>query len=171
MICWITQTRKSRAANLMAHRGLDESGVYSDPHAALGFRRLSIIDLSLAGHQPMISRDESAVLIFNGEIYNYRDLRKQLEPRYEFSSQTDSEVLLNGYLAWGWEELLRRRDGMFAFPIWESRKRRLHVARDRAGKKPLFYARTSEGFVFASTLNAVLDLHRSRPDVDPLAID
>jgi len=163
--------RVARAANLMLHRGPDDWGVYSDPHAALGFRRLSIIDLSLAGHQPMISRDKSAVLIFNGEIYNYRDLRRQLEPHYEFSSQTDSEVLLNGYLAWGWDELLRRIDGMFAFAIWDVRKRRLHVARDRAGKKPLFYARTSEGLVFASTLNAVLDLHRSRPEVDPLAID
>ena len=163
--------RVKGAANLMLHRGPDDWGVYSDSHAALGFRRLSIIDLSLAGHQPMISQDHSAVLIFNGEIYNYRDLRQQLEPRYEFSSQTDSEVLLNGYLAWGWDELLRRIDGMFAFAIWDARKRRLHMARDRAGKKPLFYARNSEGFVFASTLNAVLDLHRSRPDVDPLAID
>ena len=82
--------RVTRAANLMAHRGPDDWGVYSDPHAALGFRRLSIIDLSLAGHQPMISRDESAVLIFNGEIYNYRDLRKQFfgGQAYDFSENT-----------------------------------------------------------------------------------
>jgi len=163
--------RVARAADLMLHRGPDDWGIYSDGHAALGFRRLSIIDLSLAGHQPMVTPDGSAVLIFNGEIYNYRELRKQLEPDYEFRSQSDSEVLLNGYLAWGWDELLRRIDGMFAFAIWDTRKHRLHIARDRAGKKPLFYARTPEGFVFASTLNAVLALHRSRPDVDPLAID
>ena len=163
--------RVTRAADLMLHRGPDDWGVYSDGHAALGFRRLSIIDLSLAGHQPMVTQDGSAVLIFNGEIYNFRELRKQLEPDYEFRSQSDSEVLLNGYLAWGWDELLRRIDGMFAFAIWDTRKRRLHIARDRAGKKPLFYARTPEGFVFASTLNSVLALHRSRPDVDPLAID
>jgi asparagine synthase (glutamine-hydrolysing) len=163
--------RVARAANLMLHRGPDDWGVYSDQQAALGFRRLSIIDLSQAGHQPMVSRDGSAVLIFNGEIYNYRELRKELESSYEFCSQTDSEVLLNGYLAWGWDELLRRIDGMFAFAIWDVRSHRLHIARDRAGKKPLFYARTPEGFVFASTLNAVLALHRSRPDVNPLAID
>jgi asparagine synthase (glutamine-hydrolysing) len=155
----------------MLHRGPDDWGVYSDDHAALGFRRLSIIDLSPAGHQPMVSQDGSVVLIFNGEIYNYRELRKELEPHYAFSSQSDSEVLVHGYRAWGWEELLRRIDGMFAFAIWDVRQRRLHVARDRAGKKPLFYARTPEGLVFASTLNAVVDLHRSRPEVDPLAID
>jgi asparagine synthase (glutamine-hydrolysing) len=163
--------RLSRAAHLMAHRGPDDSGVYSDQHAELAFRRLSIIDLSIAGRQPMISRDGGAILVFNGEIYNYRDLRKQLEAHYRFCSQTDSEVLLAGYLAWGWKELLRRIDGMFAFAIWDARLRRLLIARDRAGKKPLFYAQASRGLLFASTLNAVVELHRSKPEVDPLAID
>jgi asparagine synthase (glutamine-hydrolysing) len=163
--------RLVRASNLMVHRGPDDSGVHSDEHGKFGFRRLSIIDLSMAGHQPMVSHDGSAVLVFNGEIYNYRDLRKELESHCLFRSQTDSEVLLNGFLTWGWEKLLQRIDGMFAFAIWDVRQRRLHIARDRAGKKPLFYARTSRGFVFASTLNAVLELHRSKPDLDPLAID
>jgi asparagine synthase (glutamine-hydrolysing) len=163
--------RLSRASNLMIHRGPDDSGAYSDEHSKLGFRRLSIIDLSMAGHQPMLSHDGSVVLVFNGEIYNYRELRKELEPHSLFRSQTDSEVLVNGFLAWGWEKLLQRIDGMFAFAIWDARRRRLYMARDRAGKKPLFYARTSRGFVFASTLNAVLELHRSKPDLDPLAID
>jgi len=161
----------SRASNLMVHRGPDDWGVWSDEHAALGFRRLSIIDLSPAGHQPMVSRDASTVLVFNGEIYNYLELRKELEPDYPFVSQTDSEVLLNGYRAWGWEELLRRIDGMFAFAIWDARARRLHIARDRAGKKPLFYAQVGGGLVFASTLNAVLELHRARPELDPQAVD
>jgi len=160
-----------RALPLMVHRGPDDSGVYSDEHAALGFRRLSIIDLSPAGHQPMLSENGAVALIFNGEIYNYQALRKELEPEHRFSSQTDSEVLLNGYLAWGWEKLLEKIDGMFAFAIWDKRSRRLHVARDRAGKKPLFYARSGRSLVFGSTLNAVLELDRSSPELDPEALD
>lgn len=163
--------RVASASGLMIHRGPDDSGLYSDQEAAFGFRRLSIIDLSAAGHQPMLARDGNAVLVFNGEIYNYRELRKQLEQDFPFFSQTDSEVLLNGYRAWGFDELLRRIDGMFAFAIWDRRIRRLHMARDRAGKKPLFYGRNAGGLIFASTLNAVLDLHGSRPPVNPLAID
>jgi asparagine synthase (glutamine-hydrolysing) len=163
--------RVERASDLMLHRGPDDGGAFSDEHVSFGFRRLSIIDLSPAGHQPMLSHDRRAVLVFNGEIYNYQELRKELEPHYQFVSRTDSEVLLNGYLAWGWDELLRRIDGMFAFAIWDRLQRRLHVARDRSGKKPLFYGQVSGGLVFASTLNALLELHRSTPDVDALAID
>jgi asparagine synthase (glutamine-hydrolysing) len=163
--------RVTRGANLMSHRGPDDWGVWSDEHSALGFRRLSIIDLSPAGHQPMLSHGGSAVLVFNGEIYNYRELRAELEADYPFHSQTDSEVLLNGYQAWGWQELLRRIDGMFAFAIWDAKTRRLHVARDRAGKKPLFYAQHSGGLMFASTINALLELRQEVSQLDPLAID
>ena len=148
--------RVPRAADLMRHRGPDDWGVYTDDHAALGFRRLSIIDLSPAGHQPMLSPDGNTVLIFNGEIYNYLDLRKELERDYRFTSQSDSETLLHGYDAWGWEKLLQRVDGMFAFAIWDKRARRIHLARDRAGKKPLFYAQSGGHLAFASTLNSLL---------------
>ena len=163
--------RVLRAANLMSHRGPDDWGVHTDDCAALAFRRLAIIDLSPAGHQPMVSKDGSTVLVFNGEIYNYLELRKELEPSFPFFSQSDSEVLLNGYRAWGWEQLLRRIDGMFAFAIWDKRARRVHIARDRAGKKPLFYAQASGHLLFASTLNSILELHRSKPAIDPAAID
>jgi asparagine synthase (glutamine-hydrolysing) len=163
--------RVLRAANLMSHRGPDDWGVHTDDCAALAFRRLAIIDLSPAGHQPMVSKDGSTVLVFNGEIYNYLELRKELEPSFPFFSQSDSEVLLNGYRAWGWEQLLRRIDGMFAFAIWDKRARRVHIARDRAGKKPLFYAHASGHLLFASTLNSILELHRSKPAIDPAAID
>src|SRR5580704_5475925 len=159
------------AANLMSHRGPDDWGVYTDDYAALGFRRLSIIDLSPAGHQPMVSQDGNTVLVFNGEIYNYLELRKELERDFPFFSQTDSEALLNGFRAWGWEELLKRVDGMFAFAIWDKRTRRVHIARDRAGKKPLFYANIAGHLLFASTLNSILELHRSKPEIDPAAID
>lgn len=163
--------RVVRAANLMSHRGPDDWGVYTDDQAALGFRRLAIIDLSPAGHQPMVSKDGNTVLVFNGEIYNYLELRKELEPNFQFFSKSDSEALLNGYRAWGWEELLRRIDGMFAFAIWDKRARRVHIAKDRAGKKPLFYAQVGGTLLFASTLNSILELHRSKPDIDPKAID
>ena len=168
-----TDTRElvGRAMDVLVHRGPDDSGLYQSGSTVLGFRRLAIIDLSAAGHQPMISHDGAAALVFNGEIYNYRELRDDLKDTQPFSSQSDSEVLLNGYMAWGWEELLRRIDGMFAFAIWDSRKRRLHIARDRAGKKPLFYSLTSRGLAFGSTLNAVLEICGQRPHVDPQAID
>ena len=163
--------RVVRAANLMSHRGPDDWGTYTDEGAALGFRRLAIIDLSPAGHQPMVSKDGNTVLVFNGEIYNYLELRKELEPNFPFFSKSDSEALLNGYQAWGWEELLQRIDGMFAFAIWDKRTRRVHIAKDRAGKKPLFYAHANGHLLFASTLNSILELHRSKPAIDPKAID
>ena len=160
-----------RAADVMSHRGPDDWGVYMDENAALGFRRLAIIDLSPAGHQPMISADGNTVLVFNGEIYNYQELRKELEPRFPFVSKSDSEALLNGYRAWGWEELMKRIDGMFAFAIWDKRERRIHMARDRAGKKPLFYSQESGRLYFASTINSLLELVPSKPAIDPQAID
>src|ERR1700738_1917769 len=102
------------ARDLMTHRGPDDAGQYAGNSAMLGFRRLAILDLSCSGHQPMTSPDGRVTLGFNGEIYNYRELREELEPAWLFRSQTDSEVLLNGYRAWGWERLLSRIDGMYA---------------------------------------------------------
>ena len=118
----------------------------------------------------MTTPDGRVALVFNGEIYNYRPLRRELSDRFEFRSDTDSEVLLHGYRAWGWDGLLRRVDGMFAFAVWDADTRTLHAARDRMGKKPLFYAHTADGFAFASTLNALRALV---PDgtLDPEALD
>jgi asparagine synthase (glutamine-hydrolysing) len=155
----------------MLHRGPDQAGLWESDEARLGFRRLAVLDLSEAGHQPMCSADGQVVLAFNGEIYNYRDLREELEGRIPFRSGTDSEVLLNGYQAWGWEALLRRIDGMFAFVLWDARTRTLHGARDRVGKKPLFYCHTGRGFAFASTLNALGALLPQHRAVDPEALD
>ena len=162
--------RFAAARDLMAHRGPDDAGAWSDADAHLGFRRLAILDLSAAGHQPMTTPDGRVVLVFNGEIYNHRALRRELSEHVEFRSETDSEVLLHGYRAWGWEGLLQRVDGMFAFAIWDADTRVLRIARDRMGKKPLFYALTADGFAFASTLNALRVLV---PDasLDPAALD
>jgi asparagine synthase (glutamine-hydrolysing) len=118
----------------MAHRGPDDAGLYAEPGVLLGFRRLSILDLSPDGHQPMTSPDGQVTLVFNGEIYNYRVLRQTLARTYDFQSETDSEVLLAGYFKWGWSKLLPRLDGMFAFALWDARKKTLGFfpARSRA---------------------------------------
>jgi len=158
-----------RARELMLHRGPDDGGLAELGGAWLGFRRLAILDLSGAGHQPMTSADGRVALVFNGEIYNHRELRCELEAAYPFSSRTDSEVLLAGYAAWGFDALLRRIDGMFAFAIWDSRSGVLHAARDRLGKKPFFYAHKSGQLAFASTLNALRELQAA--NIDEAALD
>src|SRR6056297_1343822 len=131
--------RFDAARDLMVHRGPDDAGSFSSGPAHLGFRRLAILDLSSAGHQPMTALDGQVALAFNGEIYNYRALRDELQSDLPFHSDTDSEVLLNGYLTWGWDRLLKRIEGMFAFVIWDARSQTLYGARDRAGKKPFYY--------------------------------
>src|SRR6266478_8020940 len=125
----------------LAHRGPDDAGLYIAPDRALGLahRRLSIIDLSPAGHQPMSNEDGTVWITFNGEIYNFQELRaKLLTAGHKFESQTDTETIIHGYEEWG-DEVIRRLRGMFALAIWDTRKRRLLLARDRVGKKPIFY--------------------------------
>jgi asparagine synthase (glutamine-hydrolysing) len=144
------------------HRGPDDGGIAlvssgSGTFAALGSRRLAIIDKSPAGRQPMTNATASAWLVFNGEIYNFRALRAELTGAgYAFQSRTDTEVVLHGYDAWGIEGLLRRLRGMFAFAIWDVRRRRMVFARDRLGEKPLYYALTRGRFLFASELRALI---------------
>lgn len=148
----------------MVHRGPDDGGVLSLPDQQIGLchRRLSIIDLSPLGHQPMWDVSHRAAIVFNGEIYNYRELRAELEQRgFTFVSHSDTEVLLNLYLVEG-EGMLARLNGMFAFAIWDQEKRRLFVARDGFGVKPFYYAEAASGFVFASELKALLQ-ERSIP--------
>lgn len=142
----------------MAHRGPDDEGVWcsSEQRVGLAHRRLAIIDLSPLGHQPMWDVSGRAAIVFNGEIYNYRELRADLELRgYSFAGKSDTEVLLNLYLAEG-EEMLARLNGIFAFAIWDAEKRQLFAARDGLGVKPFYYAFTERGFVFASEMKALL---------------
>ena len=154
-----------RMLRAQAHRGPDDEGVitlppdsaHQTPCVALGSRRLAIIDLSPAGHQPMSNEDGLIWVTYNGEIYNFIDIRDELIKRgHRFRSNTDSEVLVHGYEEWGIEGLLRRLRGMFAFAIWDQKKRRLFVARDRLGKKPLYYAWDGRIFLFASELKSLL---------------
>jgi asparagine synthase (glutamine-hydrolysing) len=138
---------------VLAHRGPDDEGFHSDGPCALGFRRLSIIDLH-TGHQPMTV--EHAAVVFNGEIYNFRELRSDLERRgRRFQTTSDTEVLLNAYLEWGLESV-PRLDGMFSFALWDARAQRLVCARDRFGKKPFYYAWLGRMFLFASELKGLL---------------
>ena len=145
-----------RMTALLAHRGPDDEGHWSDASAALGHRRLSVIDIP-GGHQPMVTEDGRVALAYNGEIYNYRDLRRELEGRgHRFRTEGDTEVLLRGYEEWG-DGVVERLRGMFAFAIRDGRRRRLLLARDRLGVKPLYHATTADGrLVFASEIKALL---------------
>ena len=136
------------------HRGPDEGSLHTEPGVGLGHRRLSIIDLSTAGHQPMFSPDGRYVLVFNGEIYNYRALRSLL-PNYAYHSNSDSEVILAAYAHWG-VACLAHLVGMFAFAIWDRQAATLFIARDRLGIKPLYYCQSPQGLVFSSEIRGIL---------------
>ena len=149
--------RVRRMTNALAHRGPDGVGLESWPTTVLGHRRLAIFDLSEAGRQPMLSPDKSLGIVFNGAIYNFRELRAELETKgYSFKSRTDTEVLIHGYDAWGMTGLVQRLRGMFAFGLWDERARKLFLVRDRLGVKPLVYAAHDGEIVFASTVRALL---------------
>lgn len=148
--------RIKKMTDRMVHRGPDQEGYYIDEMIALGHRRLSIIDLE-NGTQPMFNEDKSLVVIFNGEIYNYRELKEELERKgHEFRTNSDTEVLLHGYERWG-KELLKKLRGMFAFAIWEKASKTLFLARDHFGIKPLYYYQNGDTFMFASEIKAFLD--------------
>ena len=154
----------------LAHRGPDNDGFYESAHCALGHRRLRIIDLSPLGHQPMTNEDGSAWISFNGEIYNYLELRPELVRRgHHFRSQSDTEVMLHLYEDEG-EDFLGQLNGMFAIALWDQRRRRLLLARDRFGKKPLYYYTDGRRLLFGSEIKSIL----ADPDVprefNPVAI-
>nr|HBN53519.1 asparagine synthetase B [Stenotrophomonas sp.] len=142
----------------LAHRGPDDRGVWADAAAgvALAHRRLSILDLSPLGHQPMASSDGRYWLAYNGEIYNFVELRAELEALgHGFGGHSDTEVLLAAIVQWGLEAALRRCNGMFAIALWDRREQRLSLARDRVGKKPLYYGWAGDALVFGSELKAL----------------
>lgn len=139
-------------------RGPDDSGAWADSSCgvALGHRRLSILDLSPLGHQPMTSADGRFIIVFNGEIYNFQDLRAELEPHgHTWRGHSDTEIMLAAFRQWGVVEATKRFNGMFAFAVWDKQERVLHLARDRMGEKPLYYGWIGETFVFASELKAL----------------
>src|SRR5829696_6676685 len=165
------------------HRGRDDQGVWvSEPidhsgrGACLGHRRLAIIDPSPGGHEPMLSHDGRYVLTFNGEIYNYRELREQLRSAgHKFQTDCDAEVLLAAISEWGWDAV-DRFNGIFAFAVWDNKERALTLARDHVGIKPLYYAFIPAGsdappaFVFGSEIKAILATRLIKPEIDSEAL-
>jgi asparagine synthase (glutamine-hydrolysing) len=154
----------------LRHRGPDGEGMQSNADAILGHRRLSIIDLE-GGRQPLTSADGTLWLVCNGEIYNYKELRADLEARgHRFLTHSDCEVIIGLYREYG-DNLVEHLRGMFAFGLWDTRKRRLLLARDHLGQKPLYYARTARGFAFASEIKALLAFDPSLRQLDLRALD
>ena len=146
-----------RMTDAIAHRGPDGEGHWIEGNLGLGHRRLAIIDLSPAGHQPMVSSNDRYVLTYNGEIYNFRELRTELESKgYWFRSETDSEVVLHALSEWGQKALLKF-NGMFAFAFWDRKKKELLLARDRYGIKPLYYYQDKNKFLFGSEQKAIIE--------------
>lgn len=165
-------TMKS-ALDLMIHRGPDSDGMWMSPSENIwfGHRRLSILDLSDLGTQPMVSFDGTLVIIFNGEIYNFKSIRDDLRKKgYEFRSESDTEVLLNAWHCWK-EESLQKIDGMFAFAILDIANNNLVLARDRMGEKPLYYQQSKNGFFFASELKSILSINGIDRQINHIALD
>ncbi|HEY6120736.1 MAG TPA: asparagine synthase (glutamine-hydrolyzing), partial [Pyrinomonadaceae bacterium] len=159
------------------HRGRDDEGTWTSDQICLGHRRLAIIDTTAAGHQPMESADGRFVITFNGEIYNYRELRQQLKAKgYQFHTDTDTEVLVAAFSEWG-DEALNRLNGMFAFAIWDRQQQTLTLARDHTGIKPLYYAKVrarddqGEYFIFASEIKAILATGLVDRQINPEALN
>ena len=153
----------------LAHRGPDDEGVWVDAQSgvALGHRRLSILDLSAAGHQPMVSTSGRYVLTYNGEIYNFKEIARELSARgHRFRGGSDTEVMLAAIEREGLERALERCNGMFAFALWDRQERKLHLGRDRLGEKPLYYGWVGHSFLFGSELKALRAHPGFRPTID-----
>jgi asparagine synthase (glutamine-hydrolysing) len=159
-----------RMRDALVHRGPDDAGLFIGTEIGLGVRRLSIIDLE-TGHQPLANEDQSIWIAFNGEIYNYIELRRDhLEGRFHFTTNSDTEVILRLYERFG-EECVHYLNGMFAFAIWDAKKQQLFLARDRLGVKPLYYTLKSGSLIFASEIKSILQHPKVLAEIDPTAID
>jgi asparagine synthase (glutamine-hydrolysing) len=162
-----------RMSDTLLHRGPDDGGTWVDAEAgiALGHRRLAIVDLSPEGHQPMMSADGRYVIVFNGEIYNFVELRRQLEQLgHRFRGHSDTEVMLAAFSQWGLEAAVKSFNGMFAFALWDRQERVLHLGRDRLGEKPLYYSWLGQTFLFASELKALRAYPNFNPEINRNAL-
>src|SRR6266487_1705460 len=159
-----------RMRDSLAHRGPDDVGLYLDDHVGLGFRRLSIIDMQ-TGHQPLSNETGSVWVVLNGEIYNFRRLRRELESKgQQFATESDTECIVHGYEEYG-SEVFSKLNGMFAIAIWDRQSRRLVLGRDRAGEKPLHYCIGPRGLVFGSEIKALLQHPTVSREIDWEALD
>ena len=159
-----------RMADSIAHRGPDDEGYFFSGRLGLGFRRLSIIDLA-GGHQPMSDAEETVWVILNGEIYNFKELRAELEQRgHHFRTRSDTEVIVHGYKEWG-SDVFNHLNGMFGVAIWDAKKERLIVARDAMGIKLIYYRIANGQLTFGSEIRAILAGENLKPAVDPVALN
>ncbi len=153
---WADKKLIEKMTSVIAHRGPDDYGIFNDKKVSLGHRRLSIIDLSKKGKQPMFSEKKDVAIVFNGEIWNFKKLKNELEKKHRFASNTDTEVIVHGYEEYG-EEIIKMLEGMFALAIYDKEKNKILLARDRVGKKPLYYYFDKKKFIFASEIKAILE--------------
>jgi asparagine synthase (glutamine-hydrolysing) len=153
----------------MSYRGPDERGYYTDDNIMLGHNRLSIIDLK-SGQQPMFSEDENIIIVFNGEIYNYKEIRYKLKKKYKFNTNSDTETIIYAYKEYGYS-CLSHFNGMFSFALWDKQKKILFIARDRLGKKPLYYSLEKNNFLFSSELKALLLYEEIKRELNYSAIN
>ncbi|MDN3643385.1 asparagine synthase (glutamine-hydrolyzing) [Lutimonas halocynthiae] len=167
------KVQKSKIDSMMAqmkHRGPDDEGIFIEDSIGFGFVRLSILDLSPAGHQPMFSHDDRYVIIFNGEVYNYIEIREELKHKYTFNSGSDTEVILAAYQEWG-EACLEKFNGMFALAIYDRETQDIFAARDRFGIKPFYYYSDDDQFIFASEIKSILPLLDKKEPNDKIIFD
>lgn len=152
----------------LAQRGPDAEGLYREEQIELGHRRLSIIDISESANQPLVSSNGNLIIVFNGELYNYKEIKNQL-PEYSFKTQSDTEVILAAFQKWG-EHSLRFMNGIFAFAIWDKTKKELFIARDRLGVKPLYYLVSDDVFMFSSSVRSILETGRSSKKISKASL-
>ena len=141
--------------SLTKHRGPDFTDVYLDSTVCLGHNRLAIIDLDSKSNQPFTSNDKNLILVYNGEIYNFLELKKQLSSSYKFKTESDTEIIIAAYQTWG-IEMVYKFNGMFSFALWDKTKEELFLCRDRFGIKPLYYLEINQSIIFSSSLKAII---------------
>ncbi len=168
---WDNKTLVRKMTDVMTHRGPDASGYYTDKNVSLGHRRLSIIDLSERGNQPMCNEDGTVWITYNGEIYNFKEIKEELEKEgHKFKSDTDTEVIIHAYEKYG-ESCLNHFNGIFAFCIYDTKNKRLFLARDRLGIKPLYYYINEEEFIFASEIKGIIEYDMVKREINPRALN
>lgn len=165
----INREKIARMLQATVHRGPDDSGIFIKGNVGLGNNRLAVIDLSPRGHQPMFDDNKSICIVYNGEMYNFMEIRRELEKEFKFRSNSDTEVIIYAYKKWG-VECLRRLNGMFSFVIYDMKKNLLFGARDRLGEKPLKYFFDGKTFIFASEIKGILPVLKEKPRIDIEAI-
>jgi len=165
----VNREKIGKMLRVIAHRGPDDKGIFIKGDVGLGNNRLAVIDLSFRGHQPMFDNEKSVCIVYNGEIYNFREVREELQGKFEFRSGSDTEVIIYAYKKWG-VGCLKHLNGMFAFVIYDLKKNLLFGARDRLGEKPLKYFFDGETFIFASEIKGILSVLKEKPKMDLIAI-